>query len=134
LWPIRPRTSPRIVLSMGFILMAQSGKFRERVTFQSLTNGSGTTDKYGNALDSWGNDVERWADIIERPGRERIEGGALAGVNTATVRVRKDSITSQIGTGWRVYARGQYWDIESAIQVDRPGAVLEFMAQKGTAP
>ncbi len=113
--------------------MAQAGKFRERVTFQRLTNGSGTTDKYGNALDAWGGDVERWADIIERPGRERIEGGALASVNTATVRVRADSATKTIGTGWRMYARGVYWDIESEIQVDRAGSIIEIMAQKGTA-
>lgn len=114
--------------------MAQAGKFRERVTFQRLTNGSGTTDKYGNTKDDWGDPIERWADIIERPGRERIEGGALTGVNTATVRVRADSITRQIGSDWRMYARGAYWDIESGIQVDRAGAVLEFLAQKGTAP
>ena len=113
--------------------MAQSGKFRERVTFQCLVDQTGETDKYGNTLDAWGSEVERWADVIERPGKESIEGGALAGVNTATVRVRGDSITKQIGTDWRIYMRGVFWDIESAIQIDRKGAVLEFMAQKGTA-
>ena len=114
--------------------MAQSGKFRERVTFQGLANVDRATDKYGNALDAWAHQFERWADVIERPGRERVEGGALAGVNTATVRVRKDRYTSYLDAGWRIYMRGQYWDSEGVIQVDRKGSVLEIMAQKGTAP
>lgn len=111
--------------------MAQAGKFREKVTFQSLIEGD--VDQYGNSRTAWGNGIERFADIIERPGRERIEGGALAGVNTATLRVRSDNITQQIGTDWRIYMRGQFWDIESVIQVDRKGSILEIMAQKGTA-
>lgn len=115
--------------------MAQSGKFRERVTFQSLTNSSGTTDKYGNALDSWGGDVSRWADVVVRTGRERVTGGAVAGVNVATVRVRSDGITTQIGNDWRVYMRGQYWNITSdPAQTTRQGAVLELVAETGTAP
>ena len=112
--------------------MAQSGKFRERVTFQSLTEEP--ADQYGNTKTGWGGDVARWADVVERPGREQIEGGVLAGVSTATIRVRKDGVTSQIDESWRVYMRGRFWDIESAIQIDRKGAVLEFLAQKGTAP
>jgi SPP1 family predicted phage head-tail adaptor len=114
--------------------MAQAGKFRERVTFQSLTNSSGTTDKYGNALDSWGNDLERWADVVVRTGRERVTGGAVAGVNVATVRVRSDSATSQIGNDWRVLMRGKYWNITSdPAQTTRQGAVLEIVAETGTA-
>lgn len=111
--------------------MAQSGKFRERVTFQSLIEGG--ADAYGNSRSAWGNDIVRMADVIERPGRERIEGGALSGVNTATVRVRADSVTRQIATDWRLYMRLQFWDIESVIQVDRKGSIIEILAQKGTA-
>lgn len=114
--------------------MAQAGKFRERVTFQSLTNSSGTTDKYGNALDAWGADVSRWADVVVRTGRERVTGGAVAGVNVATVRVRSDSVTQTIGNDWCVFMRGKYWNITSdPAQTTRAGAVLEIVAETGTA-
>jgi head-tail adaptor len=113
--------------------MAQAGKFRERVTFQRLVDSDGEADAYGNTFEAWGGDVRRYADIIERPGKERVEGGALADVGTATVRVRADTVTQAIDNSWRIWMRGQYWDIEGAIQVDRKGAVLEFAAQKGTA-
>lgn len=112
--------------------MAQAGKFRERVTFQSLREGD--VDQYGNSLTEWGHEVERWADVVVRTGRERVTGGAVAGVNVATVRVRSDSITQQIGNNWRVYMRGKYWNITSdPVQTDRKGGVLEIVAETGTA-
>jgi head-tail adaptor len=112
--------------------MAQAGKFRERVTFQSLT--SGAADAYGNTLTAWGSDIVRWADVVVRTGRERVTGGAVAGVNVATVRVRSDSLTQTIGTDWRVYMRGKYWNITSdPAQTTRAGAVLELVAETGTA-
>lgn len=115
--------------------MAQAGKFRERVTFQRLTDGDAATDAYGNTLDAWGDDVVRWADVVVRTGRERVTGGAVAGVNVATVRVRSDSITSQIGNDWRVYMRGKFWNITSdPAQTTRAGGVLEIVAETGTAP
>lgn len=113
--------------------MARAGKFRELVTFQQLVDGDASGDGYGNSLDTWGGDVARWADVIERPGRERVQGGVMADNGTATVRVRSDSTSNTIGTDWRVYMRGQYWDIESALQVDRKGAVLEFLVSEGSA-
>ena len=114
--------------------MAQAGKFREQVTFQQLVNSDGLTDAYGNSLEAWGGAVKRFADIIERPGRERVEGGALIGTATATVRVRADTKTQAIDESWRILMRGKYWDIESAIQIDQKGRVLEFLVQSGTAP
>jgi head-tail adaptor len=92
-----------------------------------------TTDDFGNTTGSWSDHLTRSAHIIERTGNESTEGGALADVSTATLRVRKDTLTAALSAADRVVARGQTWAIRSVVQVDNKGQTLEFLLEKGVA-
>lgn len=112
--------------------MVRAGLYRERATFQRLSEGA--VDEYGNIYTGWANIAVRSADIRERTGKEAIQGGALSDVGPATMRVRKDSITSGITAADRVLVRGKTWAIKDVMQVDAKGTVLEFHLMRGVAP
>jgi SPP1 family predicted phage head-tail adaptor len=111
--------------------MAKAGQMSERVVIQRL-QGS-TPDAYGNVSTGWATVATRWADIRERTGKEQIEGGALAGVSSATIRMRSDSTTQAITEADKLVARGHDWDIESIIQLDRANSMIEILAKRGVA-
>ena len=111
--------------------MVKAGLMRERVTFQRLTEGA--ADDYGNVYSGWSDLTTRSADLREQKGRERINGGALADVALATMRVRSDSTTSTITSADRVVARGITWAIKDAMQVDAKDTLIEFILEKGVA-
>lgn len=110
--------------------MARAGLMRDRVTFQRM---AATTDDFGNTTGSWSDHLTRSAHLIERIGKESIEGGAMADVSSATLRVRKDALTAALSAADRVVARGQTWAIRSIVQVDNKGQTLEFLIEKGVA-
>lgn len=111
--------------------MVKAGLMRERVTFQRLTEEA--IDDFGNVYRGWSDLATRSADLRERRGRDRITGGVLSDVGTATMRVRHDSTTSNITTADRVVARGITWAIKDAIQVDSRATLIEFVIEKGVA-
>lgn len=111
--------------------MAKAGLLRDRVTFQSLNEGS--VDAYGNVYTGWANAGSRWADLRERTGKETIQGGALSDVSMATMRCRSDSLTSTITAADRVVARGYTWAIKNFIQVDAKDTMIEFLLERGVA-
>ena len=111
--------------------MAKSGNFRDRAVIERLNTSA--VDAYGNVSTGWATLVTRWADIRERTGKEEIEGGALAGVNKATMRVRSDAVTTALTEADRVNVRGALWNIQSIIQPDRKNAIVEMIIEKGVA-
>jgi len=111
--------------------MANAGRLRERATVQRLT--SGAVDDYGNIYTGWKALLSRSVDVRERLGKEAIEGGALADVVTATVRLRKDAATAAITHADRVVLRGNTWAIKSIVQVDAKGTLLEMLLERGVA-
>jgi SPP1 family predicted phage head-tail adaptor len=111
--------------------MVKAGQYRERASFERLTEGS--VDDYGNVYSGWASLATRWADMRERTGKEDIQGGALSDVGAATMRVRSDSTTKGITSADRVIIRGKTWAIKDVIQVDRKGTVLEFKLERGVA-
>ena len=66
-------------------------------------------------------------------GKEEIEGGALAGVNKATMRVRSDAVTKALTEADRVNVRGSLWNIRSIIQSNRQNSIIEMIIEKGIA-
>jgi|TARA_R110000822_G_scaffold3069_1_gene13970 SPP1 family predicted phage head-tail adaptor len=111
--------------------MAKAGNFRDRAVIQRLNTAA--VDAYGNVSTGWSTLVTRWADIRERTGKEEIEGGALAGVNKATMRVRSDAITNALTEADRVSVRGSLWNIRSIIQSNRQNSIVEMIIEKGIA-
>lgn len=111
--------------------MVKAGLYRERAEFQRLSEGA--VDDYGNVYTGWAALATRWVDLRERTGKEAIQGGALADVGPATMRVRKDSTTSTVTAADRVVVRGNTWAIKDVIQVDSKGTVLEFTLLRGVA-
>lgn len=111
--------------------MVNAGRLREKAIVQRLT--SGAIDAYGNVYSGWSNLLSRQVDVRERLGKEAIEGGALADVVTATVRLRKDSETAGITHADRVSLRGNTWAIKSIVQVDAKGTLLEMLLERGVA-
>lgn len=111
--------------------MANAGLLRERVTFQSLTEGA--VDDYGNVYTGWSAVGTRYADLRERTGKEKIEAGALSDVSMATMRCRSDSLTSTITAADRVVARGYTWAVKNVIQVDAKDTMIEFLLERGVA-
>ena len=112
--------------------MARTGNFRERAIIQRLSGS--TADAYGNISTGWSDVGTRWADIRESTGKERIAGGALQDGGSATMRVRKDSVTETVTAADRVSCRDTTWAIESVIQIDRKGEVMEYLLRRGVAP
>ena len=112
--------------------MVRAGLYRERAIFQRLVEGA--VDDYGNVYTGWKALITRSPDMRERTGKEAIQGGALADVGAATMRVRKDSVTETITAADRVLIRGKTWAIKDVMQVDAKGTVLEFHLMRGVAP
>lgn len=110
--------------------MARAGLMRDRVTFQRMAE---TTDDFGNTTGSWSDHATRFGHLIERTGKESTEQGALSDVSTATLRIRKDSVTAALTAADRVIARSQTWAIRSIIQIDSKGQTLEMLIEKGVA-
>ena len=54
--------------------MVRAGLYREKATFQRLTEGA--VDAYGNVYSGWSEIGTRAADMRERTGKEKIEAGA----------------------------------------------------------
>lgn len=111
--------------------MAKAGVLREKAVFKQLV--AGQIDQYGNTYTGWAERVTRMVDLIERVGREAIEGGALSDVVQATLRLRKDSATSQIRTADMVTVRGHDWAVKSVVQLDRKGTMLDILVERGVA-
>jgi SPP1 family predicted phage head-tail adaptor len=111
--------------------MVRAGLYRERAEFQRLVEGA--VDDYGNSYTGWKTLAKRSAEMIERTGKEAIQGGALADVGPATMRVRKDSVTETVTAADRVIIRGKTWAIKDVMQVDAKGTVLEFHLMRGVA-
>ena len=115
----------------GDLGMARAGLMRDRVTFQRM---AATTDDFGNTTGNFADHLTRSAHIVERTGKESVELGAMSDVSSATLRIRKDALTSALTAADRVVARGTTWAIRSIIQVDNKGQTLELLIQKGVAP
>lgn len=111
--------------------MAKAGLFRDRVTFQRLSEGA--VDNYGNVYTGWSTLATRSADLRERTGKETITGGALSDNSMATMRVRSDSTTQTITAADRVVARGYTWAIKNVIQVDAKDTMIELLLERGVA-
>lgn len=111
--------------------MVRAGLYREKATFQRLTEGA--VDAYGNVYSGWSEIGTRAADMRERTGKEKIEAGALADVAMATMRCRSDSFTQTITSADRVYMRGITWAIKNVMQVDAKNTVVEFSLERGVA-
>ena len=111
--------------------MAKAGNFRERVTFERLSEGA--IDDYGNTYTGWAALVTRYGDMRERTGKETVTAGALSDKGSATLRVRSDTTTQTITAADRVSARGITWAIKNVIQLDAKDTVLEFLLEKGVA-
>ena len=111
--------------------MANAGRYRERAAFQRLSESA--VDAYGNVYTGWKALASRWVDLREMTGKEAIQGGALADVSQATLRVRKESITETVTTADRVTVRGATWAIKNVIQLDAKGVELEFRIERGVA-
>ena len=111
--------------------MVSAGRFREKATFQRLSEGA--VDDYGNVYTGWAELGFRAADMCETKGKERIEAGALSDVATATMRCRSDSFTQGITSADRVYIRGATWAIKNVTQVDAKNTVIEFLLERGVA-
>jgi len=111
--------------------MVKAGQYRERAEFQRLDEGA--VDAYGNVYSGWSTLASRWADMREQTGKEDIQGGVLADVGRATMRVRSDSTTQGITAADRVVIRGSTWAIKDVIQVDRKATMLEFKLERGVA-
>ena len=111
--------------------MVKAGLMRDRVAFQRLDEEA--VDNFGNVYRGWVDLANRSADLRERRGRDRITGGVLSDVGTATMRVRYDSTTKTITTADRVFARGITWAIKDVLQLDSRATVIEFVIEKGVA-
>lgn len=111
--------------------MAKAGLLREKAIFKQLSVGA--VDAYGNTYTGWATRVERMVDLIERVGKEAIEGGALSDVVQATLRLRKDSVTSQIKPSDMVTVRGDDWAVKSIVQLDRSGTMFDILIERGVA-
>lgn len=114
-----------------------AGRLRERVTFQSMTEGD---DGYGNTVTDWA-DIEKspgvsltvWADIRETLGKERVDAGRVEDSNTATLRIRASLATRALTAANRVMMRGEAWNIRSVVPVANSGAMLDLLCERNVA-
>lgn len=107
------------------------GQFRERVTLQR--KGTKALDEYGNTQEAYSDLGTRYAQVEERTGREQLDAGANSEIGSATIRMHRDSLTSTLKAGDRIYARGRYWLIRSAIQLSFDGRYVEILGEKNVA-
>lgn len=110
--------------------MVRAGSLRERIAIERLTDTG--DDEFGNPSAAWGEVAQLWANIRETPGRERVAAGRLEAPVTATIRVRKSSISSAITSADRITARGAVWvAIGEPIDPTGTGELLEFVVERG---
>jgi head-tail adaptor len=111
--------------------MAKAGQLREVAVFERLT--SGAVDAMATFIQGgrlWPLAMLTWLSVLEK---EAIQGGELSDVVPATLRLRKDSVTSTFTHADRVTVRGALWAIKSIVQTDRKGAMLEVLIERGVA-
>jgi SPP1 family predicted phage head-tail adaptor len=111
----------------------KAGDLRDRVTFQKRT---ATDDGYGNPISGdFADQFTVWAQIKYRAGGETVQSARLAGTQPVTIVVRSSSQTRQVSTDWRAKnARsGEFYNLQTAANMDGRGEAIEFMATSGEA-
>lgn len=107
-----------------------AGELRERVAFDRRPT---VDDGYGNVEGEWVEQFTVWARVRPLRGSETVIAERLAGVQPATITVRRSSDTAQIAVGWRARdtRTGTVYDITAIANPDERGAYLELMVRAG---
>lgn len=114
--------------------MVAAGDLRDRVTFQSR---EAVDDGAGNEISGpWVDQFSCAAQLVAARGGERVESGALTGVQAWTITVRDWSRTEGVSTGWRaVNARKptQVLNIRTNVELIKSPGFREMAADEGVA-
>ena len=100
----------------------KAGKMDERITIQTLTQGTGSI---GNPTESWADLATVWADVQPETGKEILETGGsrqqLENGREITERRARFFIRhrSDVTTKHRISYDSELWDIESIRVVDK---------------
>lgn len=111
--------------------MNAAGKLTERVAFDAPQT---VTDSKGGKTRTWAEQIVCWAEFKYRRGEEAVEAGGLTGTASFKVRVRANSQTEAISTGYRLrdVRRGVAYNvIEVDAITDRQNVWL--VAERGVA-
>lgn len=113
--------------------MVAAGDLRDRVTFQRR---SSEIDDYGNEEGAWVDEFSCAAELVAARGTERVEAGALTGIQSWTIRVRDWTETEEVSAGWRaVNARKptQIFNIRANVELTKYPGFREMAADEGVA-
>ena len=105
-------------------------RLRDRVTI--LRRAAAERDRYGNPVASGDYQAlgSRWGEVREVGGGEALAGGALEARETATVRLRLDALTRDLGDAERVEFRGQTWNIIRRVELGFSRREIELTVRK----
>jgi len=108
----------------------KAGRLRHRVAFNRRTD---IEDGYGNVVGEFKPLFTVWGNVRETVGKERIAGGSVENLRTATIRVRRSSQSTLLTEGDQAIARGEAWNIIGIANADDEGVMLDILAQAGGA-
>lgn len=113
--------------------MVAAGDLRDRLIFQEPNT---VFDEYGNETDGFVDRFTCAAELVATRGAERVEAGALTGVQAWTIRVRDWSQTESVAPAWRVVnARkpSQVFNVRSNVALTKYPGFRELVADDGVA-
>jgi len=107
----------------------KAGRLRTIVVFQVATE---TVDGYGGRSIAWADSVTVHCEFITTSGREALKSGRLEASATATLRARKDAISS-VTEAYRASIGGVYWNIRAVMDFGQRGEYRDFIIERASA-
>lgn len=106
-----------------------AGELNRRVRFESRTT---RDDGMGNKRGAFVPEFTCWAGFKMLKGSETVIAARMAGIQPAIIRVRINSETKRISTGWRAVDSDEVkYDIQSIADIDGKRRYFDIMAQAG---
>lgn len=106
--------------------MSAGGK-SHKIVFQSLSE---TQDSTGGIEQSFSSAFTRWASLAGVTGAEKYIAGEMVGTVSHKIRVRYDSETRLINSGYRGLIGGRVFNIDAAINIREENREILILAKE----
>lgn len=106
-----------------------AGELQHRLRFERRRP---LDDGHGNKEGGWRIEFEHYAGLKPLRGSETVIAQRLAGIQPVIIKVRQDSRTREITTGWRAVDRfNNTYNIRSIADMEQRRQYFEIMAESG---
>lgn len=109
----------------------RAGDLKHKIIFH--VKGASARDRYGNLVPATASDVTVWGNLRETTGKERVAGGSIENLRTATLRIRVSTGTRTVSEADTLSARGEVWKILGKAHADAEGDFYDILIEAGGA-